>query len=384
MRSVSIIGTGLTNFGRLEGKSLKEIAAEACVGAMDDAKVTPKQIEEFVLGNFASGTLTKQETVAPIVANAIGLANKPATKVEGACASGGIALRYGYQMVASGLRDFVLVAGVEKMTSTATSKAIESLAAAEDREIEGRTGLTFPGFFALVMNRYSQKFGTTAEQIAQVSVKNRRYGVRNPKAQFRKEVTLEEVMNSRLIADPIRLLDCCAISDGAGAAVLCPTEMARKFTDTPIEIAGIAQVSGRGAAFEYEDLTGFECTKFAAEEAMREAKVFLRDIDVLELHDCFTIAEIVASEDLGFFKKGTGADALEEGETEIGGKIPINPSGGLLSKGHPIGATGLGQVYEMVEQLRGEAANQVSDAKIGMTHNFGATGTVCVVSVLKR
>ena len=384
MRSVSIIGTHLTNFGRLDGKSLKEIAAEACVGAMDDAKISPKQIEEFVLGNFASGNLTRQETVAPIVANAIGLANIPATKVEGACASGGIALRYGYQMVASGIHDFVLVAGVEKMTAATTSKAIESLAAAEDREIEGRTGLTFPGFFALVMNRYSEKFGTSREQIAKVSVKNRKYGVRNPKAQFRKEVTVEDVINSRLIADPIRLLDCCAISDGAGAAVLCPTEMARKFTDTPVEIAGTAQVSGRGAAFEYEDLIGFECTKLAAEQAMRTARVSHRDIDVLELHDCFTIAEIVASEDLGFFKKGTGADALKEGETEIGGKIPINPSGGLLSKGHPIGATGMGQVYEIVEQLRGEAVNQVSNAKIGMMHNFGATGTVCVVSVLKR
>jgi acetyl-CoA C-acetyltransferase len=383
LRSVSIIGTHLTNFGRL-GKSLKEIAAEACVGAMDDARVPHKQIEEFVLGNFASGTLTKQETIAPIVANAVGLASIPATKVEGACASGGIALRHGYQMVASGLRDFVLVAGVEKMTAAPTSKAIESLIAAEDMEIEGRTGLTFPGFFALVMNRYSQKFGATREQIAQVSVKNRKYGARNPKAQFRKEVTLEEVINSRLIADPIRLLDCCGISDGAGAAVLCPTEMARRFTDTPIEIAGIAQVSGKGAAFEYEDLTGFECTKLAAEQAMRVAKVSHKDVDVLELHDCFTIAEIVASEDLGFFKKGTGAGALEEGETEIGGRIPINPSGGLLSKGHPIGATGMGQMYEIVQQLRGEASSQVSNAKVGMTHNFGATGTVCVVSILKR
>lgn len=383
MRPVSIIGVHLTNFGRLEGKSLKEIAAEACVGAMEDAKISPKQIEEFVLGNFASGTLTHQETIAPIVANAIGLPRIPATKVEGACASGGIALRYGYQMVAAGLRDFVLVAGVEKMTEAPTSKAIKSLAAAEDKEVEGRTGLTFPGFFALVMNRYSEKFGTTREQIAQVSVKNRRYGARNPKAQFRKEVTVEDVINSRLIADPIRLLDCCAISDGAGAAVLCPTEVARKFTDSSVEIAGIAQVSGRGAAFEYEDLTGFECTRLAAEQTMRSAKVSHREIDVLELHDCFTIAEIVASEDLGFFKKGTGTEALLNGETEIGGRIPINPSGGLLSKGHPIGATGMGQVYEIVEQLRGEAVNQVADAKIGMTHNFGATGTVCVVSVLK-
>jgi len=383
LRSVSIIGTHLTNFGKLD-KNLKQIAAEACVGAMDDAGISPRQIEEFVLGNFASGTLTKQETVAPIVANAVGLASIPATKVEGACASGGIALRYGYQMVASGLRDFVLVAGVEKMTAAPTTKAIESLTAAEDMEIEGRTGLTFPGFFALVMNRYSQKFGTTREQIAQVSVKNRKYGTRNPKAQFRKEVTVEEVINSRLIADPIRLLDCCGISDGAGAAVLCPTETARKFTDTPIQIAGIAQVSGKGAAFEYEDLTGFESTKVAAEQAMRMARVSHREVDVLELHDCFTIAEIVASEDLGFFTKGAGSGALEEGETQIGGKIPINPSGGLLSKGHPIGATGIGQVYEIVEQLRGEAPNQVSDAKVGMTHNFGATGTVCVVSILKR
>ncbi|MBI2127335.1 MAG: thiolase domain-containing protein [Thaumarchaeota archaeon] len=383
MRSVSIIGIEMTNFGRLE-KSFKEIAAEACVGAMQDAQVPPKQIEEFVLGNFSSGTLVQQETIAPAISNSIGLPRIPATKVEGACASGGIALRYGYQMVANGLRDFVLVAGLEKMTAVSTPKATETLIEAEDREIEGRTGLTFPGFFALVTNRYSQRFGTTREEIAQVSVKNRRYGAKNPKAQFRKEVTIDDVINSRLIADPLRLLDCCAISDGAAAAVLCPTEIARKFSKEPVEVIGISQVTGRGAAFEYEDLTGFDSTKLAAEQAMRMARVSTKDIDVLELHDCFTIAEIVASEDLGFFTKGTGAKALQEGQTEIGGKIPINPSGGLLSKGHPIGATGIGQVYEVVQQLRGSAENQVSDAEIGMAHNFGATGTVCVVSILKR
>ncbi len=383
MRSVSIIGIQMTNFGRLE-KSFKGIAAEACIGAMQDAQLSPKQIEEFVLGNFSSGTLVQQETIAPAISNSIGLSRIPATKVEGACASGGIALRYGYQMIASGLRDFVLVAGLEKMTSVSTPKATETLIEAEDREIEGRTGLTFPGFFALVTNRYSQRFGTTREEIAQVSVKNRRYGAKNPKAQFRKEVTIDDVINSRLIADPLRLLDCCAISDGAAAAVLCPTEIARKFSKEPVEVIGISQVTGRGAAFEYEDLTGFESTRLAAEQAMRMARVSTKDIDVLELHDCFTIAEIVASEDLGFFKKGTGAKALREGQTEIGGKIPINPSGGLLSKGHPIGATGIGQVYEVVQQLRGSAENQVSDAEIGMTHNFGATGTVCVVSILKR
>lgn len=384
MRSVSIIGIHLTNFGKLEGRGLKELAAEACIGAMEDAQVSPKQIEEFVIGNFASGSLVRQETIAPIIANAIGLPRIPATKVEGACASGGIALRYGYQMVASGLRDFVLVAGAEKMTATPTPKVIETLVAAEDREIEGRAGLTFPGFFALVMNRYAKRFNVNREQIALVSVKNRKYGVNNPKAQFRKKVSVDEVINSRLIADPIRLLDCCGISDGAGAAVLCPTEIARKFSKDPVQIAGIAQVTGRGAAFEYEDLTGFECTKLAAEQALQVAKVSTKDIDVLELHDCFSIAEIVASEDLGFFKKGTAARALEDGQTEIGGKIPINPSGGLLSKGHPIGATGIGQVYEIVEQLRGEAPNQVSDAEVGMTHNFGATGTVCVATVLKK
>lgn len=383
MRSVSIIGIQMTNFGRLE-KSFKEIAAEACVGAMEDARVSPKQIEEFVLGNFSSGTLVQQETIAPAISNSIGLPRIPATKIEGACASGGIALRYGYQMVASGFRDFVLVAGLEKMTSVSTPKATETLIEAEDGEIEGRTGLTFPGFFALVTNRYSQRFGTTREEIAQVSVKNRKYGVKNPKAQLRKEVTIDDVINSRLIADPLRLLDCCAISDGAAAAVLCPTEIARKFSKEPVEIIGISQVTGRGAAFEYEDLTGFESTKLAGEQAMRTARVSTKDIDVLELHDCFTIAEIVASEDLGFFKKGTGAKALREGQTKIGGKIPINPSGGLLSKGHPIGATGIGQVYEVVQQLRGAAENQVSDAEIGMAHNFGATGTVCVVSILKR
>ncbi|MFQ5998457.1 MAG: thiolase domain-containing protein [Candidatus Bathyarchaeia archaeon] len=382
MRGVSIIGVGMTQFGIQKEKSLRELAVEACQEAFDDAGVSPSDIEEFFLGNFASGMLTGQETIAPIIANAIGLGIIPCTRVEGACASSGIALRQGHQLVASGLKDLVLVAGVEKMTAASTGKVTEALACAGDRDMEGKCGLTFPGFYALMMRKHMHNFGTTREQIAMVSVKNRRNGAKNPKAHFRKEVAVQEVLKSKLIADPIRLFDCCPISDGASAAILCPLDKAKRHNDTPIRVKGIAQTIGKNAAYEYNDITTFHATVEAARLARKMAKINTSNIDLVELHDCFSIAEIGDSEDLGFFKKGQGGKAVEEGLTEIDGKIPINPSGGRISKGHPVGATGIGQVYDVALQLRREAPNQVKNAEIGMTHNLGASASVCTVTVL--
>ena len=215
-----------------------------------------------------------------------------------------------------------------------------------------------------------------------VSVKNRRNGAKNPKAHFRKEVTVQEVVKSKLVADPIRLFDCCPISDGASAAILCPSDKAKRYNDTPIRVKGIAQTIGRNAAYEYDDITTFHATVEAARLARKMAKINTSNIDLVELHDCFSIAEIGDSEDLGFFKKGQGGKAVEEGLTEIDGKIPINPSGGRISKGHPVGATGIGQVYDVALQLRREAPNQVKNAEIGMTHNLGASASVCTVTVL--
>lgn len=385
MRGVSIIGIGTTPFGILEGKSLKELATIACNEAIRDSGIDKNAIEAFYLGNFISGILLGQETIAPLVANSVGLSKRIAcTKVEGACCSGGIALRHGYLLIGSGLANFVLVAGVEKMSSSTTEKNTQGLASAFDQETEGRVGLTFPGFFALIARRHMHQYGTKIEHLGLVSVKNHNNSVVNPRARFRNKATLEEVMASRLVADPLKLYDCCPISDGAAAAVLCPSEIAYQFHRKPIEILASAQTTGFSTTYDMEDPTTLIATATAAQQAYETARVSPRDIDVAELHDCFTIAEIVDSEDLGFFEKGKGGFAVEEGLTQVGGKIAINASGGLISKGHPVGATGLGQVFEIVKQLRGEHENQVKDAEIGLTHNLGATGQVCTVSIFKR
>jgi acetyl-CoA C-acetyltransferase len=385
MRAVSVIGIGTTPFGVPEGKGLKGLAVEACNEALADAGVDRREIEAFYVGNFVSGVLAGQETIAPQIGDLLGLQkNVPCTKVEGACCSGGIALRHGHMLVASGMADYVLVAGVEKMTHASTEKNTEGLAMAMDQDTEGRTGLTFPGFFALVARRHMHEFGTTPDHMGHVAVKNHDNSANNPRARFRNPVSLDQTRASRMIADPLRLYDCCPISDGAAAVVLCPADMARRHANAPVEIIGTAQATGYYALYRTPDPVSLEATSIAAGKAFEMARITPGDVDVVELHDCFSIAEIVDSEDLGFFPKGRGGFAAADGETRVGGKIPINPSGGLLSKGHPVGATGIGQVYEVVRQLRGTHENQVKDAEIGLTHNLGATGQVVTVNIFRR
>lgn len=384
MRGVSIIGIGSTPFGKLTETSIRELAVRACRAALADASMPRELIQAFYLGNYAADVLVGQNTLAPLIANALGLRSVPCTKVEGACASAGLALRHGYLLIATGVYDVVLVAGVEKMTSASTPEVTAALAAAADVETEVRAGLTFPGAFALVARRHMHDYGTTREQIAMVSVKNHHNSVRNDVAQFKKEVSVDEVVASRLIADPLRLYDCCPISDGAAAAVLCAADRALEFSSRPIDIIGSGHALGASAMSALDDLTTFDATRRAADEAFRQAGIARADVDVVELHDCFTIAEIVDSEDLGFFAKGQGGRAVAEGWTMVDGHLPINPSGGLLSKGHPVGATGLGQVYEIVRQLRGEHPNQVPNAEIGLAHNLGGTGAVATVHILRR
>ncbi|MBI3966943.1 MAG: thiolase domain-containing protein [Chloroflexi bacterium] len=383
MREVSVIGVGSTPFGKLEGQGLRDMATAAANEALADAGIDRKQIQAFYLGNFASDSLVGQGTVAPLVANALGLPRIPTTKVEGACASAGIAFRHGYMMVATGICDFVLVVGVEKMSSASTAKVTQALSGAADIETEAKCGLTFPGAFALAARRHMHQYGTTRKQIGLVSVKNRRNALKNPKAQFRKEVSIEEVLESRMIADPLRLYDCCPISDGAAAAVLCSAEVAAELSKQPIDVIGSGHVVGPTTLYQTKDLTGFEATQRAADQAFEMARISRDDVDLAEVHDCFTIAEIIATEDLGFFEKGKGGCAVEEGATQIGGRIPINTAGGLLTKGHPVGATGLGQIYEVVRQLRGQAYNQVRNAEIGLAHNLGGTGAVATVHILR-
>jgi acetyl-CoA C-acetyltransferase len=384
MRDVAIIGAGSTPFGRMEGHSIVDLAVAACRDALADGRVERRQIQALYLGNFVGERLANQGSLAPLVAARLGLTGIPCTKVEGACASGGIALRHAVLGVALGLYDFALAAGTEKMTASSTADVTAALATAGDETTEMHTGLTFPGAFAIVMREHMHRFGTTREQVAHVSVKNHGFGVANPKAQFRKPVTVEEVVASRLIADPLRLFDCPPISDGAAALVVCPADRARDFHAVPIRVLGTGHASGPATLWESDDITTFPATVRAAREAFAMAGLSPADVHLAEVHDCFTIAEIVATEDLGFFAKGKGGPAVEEGWTSLGGKIVLNPSGGLISKGHPVGATGCAQVYEVVKQLRGDAANQVRGAEIGLAHNLGGSGVVSTVTLLGR
>jgi len=385
LRKVSVIGVGTTPYGLLEGQTLKSMAITACDEAIKDAGIEKGEIQAFYLGNYISGMLLGQETLAPLIASSLGLSQEiSSTKVEGACSSASIGFRQGFLMIASGLYDIVLVAGVEKMTTASKEKVTASLSASIDMETEGCTGLTFPGFWAMMAQRHMYEFGTTTEQIGMVTVKNHKHGSKNPRARFRNIITLDDVMKSRMICDPLKLYDCCPNSDGASAAVLCASDIAQEFTERGVEIAGSAQATGFPSLFEMGQETMLPATVTAAKQAFEMAGLDRNEIDVVELHDCFSIAEIVDSEDLGFFKKGEGGRAVEKGITQVDGKLPINPSGGLMCKGHPVGATGLGQIFEIVKQLRGEHENQVKGAEIGLTHNAGGTGAVCTVHILRR
>ena len=384
MRPVSIVGVGSTPFGRLEGENIVKLAVGACRDAIEDSGMARSRIQALYLGNFVGERLAAQGSLAPVVAGRLGLDGIPGTKVEGACASGGLALREGFLTVALGLYDFVLVVGVEKMSSMPTGEITAALSTAGDEESEMRTGLTFPGAFAMIMQAHMNRYGTTREQIAQVSIKNHQNGLNNPKAQFRRATNLDEVVNSRLIAEPIRLFDCPPISDGAAAAVLCPAELAGDFSGDPVRVLGSGHATGPSALTDMDDLTSFSASVRASRKAYEMASVGPADIDVAEVHDCFTVAEIIATEDLGFFARGEGGPALQSGETELAGHYPINPSGGLIAKGHPVGATGLAQVYELVAQIRGTAVNQIANSEVALAHNLGGSGAVATVHVLGR
>lgn len=383
MRDVAIVGRGTTPFG-VHDKGIKELATTAVTRALVSSGLETSEIEALYLGNFTSGMLEGQEMLAPLVADAVGLENVPTMKTEGACASSGIAFHQARQLIAAGIHDIIIVVGVEKMTSVSTDQFTQALSAAADATTEQRAGLTFPGFYGLFTSRYLHEYDANREDISMVAVKNRHNAENNPRARFRDPVTIDEVMESVQIADPLRLYDCCPAADGAAAVVLAASDLAPSITQDPIQVLATAHTTGRSGAYRYEDLTTFEATRSAAEQAYTEAGVTPADIDVVELHDCFSSAEVGDSEDLGFFSKGNGADAVAAGKTEVSGEIPINPSGGLLSKGHPVGATGIGQIYETCLQLDNKHENQITDARIGLTHNLGGSGAVCTVSVLGR
>ncbi|MDI6859301.1 MAG: thiolase domain-containing protein [Methanocellales archaeon] len=385
MREVVIIGVGCTNFGEMWDRSFRDIFVEAGLSALEDASIHGEEIDALYVGNMSAGKFIDQEHIGSLIADYAGLASLhvPSVRVEAACASGGLALSQGVLAVASGYHDIVVAAGVEKMTDVGTGVAIDALASAADREWEVLMGATFPGLYAMIARLHMHKYGTTREQLAMVAVKNHLNATMNPKAQYRKEISLGEVMNSTLIADPLRLFDCSPITDGAAAVVLAPAEIARKHTDAPVYVKASAHATDTISLHDRRDITTLDATVHAAKKAYEMASIEPNDVDLAEVHDCFTIAEICAIEDLGFVPKGKGGPATEEGMTALDGKIPVNPSGGLKACGHPVGATGIKQAVEIVLQLRGEAGKrQVGGAEVGLTHNVGGTGGTAVVHIL--
>jgi acetyl-CoA C-acetyltransferase len=376
-----------TCFGEMWGRSFRDIVVEAGVGALEDAMVAGEDIESIFVGNMSGGQFVEQEHIGALIADYSGLAamHVPSTRVEAACASGGLALRQAVLAVASGLNDIVVAAGVEKMTDVSSGSASAALAAAADREWEGMMGATFPGLYAMIARMHMDMYGTTSEQLAEVAVKNHANGFLNPIAQYYSRISVEQVLNSIMVADPLHIFDCSPITDGASAVVLAPAEIAHKYTDTPVYVKATGQASDTIALHDRRDITTLDATVHAARRAYDRVGMSPKDIDVVEVHDCFTIAEICAIEDLGFVEKGQGGRFTEEGQTAIGGQIPVNTSGGLKACGHPVGATGVKQAVEITNQLRGEAGKrQVEGAEVGMTHNVGGSGATAVVHILAR
>jgi len=386
MRDVAVIGIGITKFGELWDRSFRQLIAEAGSKAILDAGIGGKEINALYVGSMSAGRFIGQEHVGALVADCAGFSHQhiPSIRVESACASGGLALRQGYFSVASGMNDIVVVGGVEKMTDVVASETTGTLATVLDQEWEAFFGATFPSLYAMIANRHMHEYGTTREQLAQVAVKNHANGALNPYAQFKREVSIESIIKAPMVAYPLGMLDCSPVSDGAAAIVLCAADKAKKYTDKPVKIIGSGQASDTLPLHGRRDICTFESTVYASKMAYKHAKLQPKDIDVAEVHDCFTIAEILAVEDLGFLKKGDGGKAVENKITTLDGDIPINTSGGLKAKGHPIGATGVAQIAEIVMQLRGEAdKRQVKDAEIGLAHNVGGSGASCVVHILE-
>jgi acetyl-CoA C-acetyltransferase len=383
MRNVAVIGVGVTKFGRHE-RTCAELFADAAVDALADADVGPDRIQGIYVGNVVGEAGERQLHMGPQVASALGIPAVAATRFETACASSHAAFRHALFEIASGAADVLLVGGAERVLTMPTDRSTEVFAYASDAVFEQPAGLTFPGVFALIARAHMAKHGTTEEQMAHVAVKNHRHGALNPKAQFRKEITLEQVLSSVKVADPLKLYDCCPFSDGAAAVVVAAESVARR-SRKPVWVLGSAQAGDSMCLHDKRDLARGLATERAAQAAYRQAGVGPRDVDVVELHDCFTIAEILATEGLGLVEPGAGGLAAEKGETSLGGRIPVNPSGGLKAKGHPIGATGAAQIAEIATQLRGEAGpRQVEGARVGLTHTLGGNTATVLVSLFGK
>ncbi len=381
-RRAAIVGAGHTRFGALaEGpRALLRTAISGAFASVDKG-LAPSDVREAYVGTLGfSGW--QLGNVSAVVAEEAGLVSAPVTRVENACASAGFALRDAVRAIESDATDVALVVGLEKMTDPTPTRRRYWLGVSGDTEWERLAGLTFAGVYALLASRHQHEYGTSREALAEVAVKNHAHAVANPNAQFRKPVTVEQVLASPRVADPLRLLDCCPVSDGAVALVLAGEDRARAYTDTPVYVAATGAGSDYLAVQERPSLTSLAATRWAAEEAFRRSGLERRQISFAEVHDCFTIAELLALEDLGFAAPGEAAALTHSGATRLGGAFPVNPDGGLKAKGHPIGATGASQAYEVFQQLRQAAgARQVRGAERALTHNVGGSGASATVTI---
>lgn len=387
MRQVAIIGVGDTKFGELWEHSLRDIGMQAGLSAVSDANIAGEQIDALYIGNMAAGSLIDQEHLGAMVSDYSGLSSLhiPAVRIEAAGASGGMALREGYMAVASGMHDIVMVAGAEKMTDVTDEEIPTIQMAGGDQQWEGIGGATMASLFAMMAKRHMHEFGTTREQLASVPVKNHKNGAMNGNAQYQRAITMETVLKSPMVSDPLGVFDCAPISDGAAAVILAPVEIARKYTEEPVLVAASSAATDTLALQHRESLTRMDSVKVASRKAYKMAGITPKDVKVAEVHDSYSISEIISIEDLGFFEKGKGGPATMEGMTEINGVVSVNTSGGLKARGDPMGATGVAQAVEVVRQLRGKAdKRQVSDAEIGLSLNVGGTGGTSVVHVYRR
>ncbi|MFB6080588.1 MAG: thiolase domain-containing protein [Haloferacaceae archaeon] len=382
---VRIAGVASTEFGRHPDSSSRELFSDAATAAFEDAAVTAADVDALYFGNFMGDVVENQGHMGALMADAVGAREAASVRVESACASGGAAVRAATHAVDAGVHDVVLVGGTEMMYTVGTEAITDALANAADNEYENQVGLTFPGIYGVMARAYMAEFDATREDLAAVSVKNHANGVDNPIAQFHEEITVDEVLESKPIASPLGLLDCCPISDGASVVVLVDDEYAREAgLDAPVAIRGSGQSSDAIALQDRADLARTPAAERAATEAYAGSGIEPTEIDVCEVHDCFTIAEIMALEALGLYEYGDGVRGAVEGETALDGRVPVNTSGGLLAKGHPVGVTGVEQIVELTKQLEGRHPNQVADPEVAVAHNVGGSGASAVVHVLGR
>ncbi len=382
---VAIAGVGMAKFGELWDKNIRDLSLEAGMYAIFDAGVPGSDIDGMVIGNMSAGRFTGQEHLGALAVDMGGLGDIPAYSVEAACASGGAAVRQAYMAIKSGEHDVMLVLGSEKMSDVNQTEAMNTISVASDWEWEGMFGATFPALYAFMARRHMHEFGTTEEHLALPTVKNHANAVHNEFAQFQKAVPLEVVMKSGMLADPLRVLHSSPVTDGAAGLVMCREDLARKYTDTPVYIESSEQRSDTLALHDRKSITRMDAVVTSTKNALKEANLEIKDIDVLELHDSFSIGEIILTEDVGICPKGEGGKTLQEGITEIGGKFPVNTSGGLKARGHPVGATGVAQIVEIALQLRGDAdKRQVDGAEKGLAVNIGGTGATSIVHIIGR